>query len=83
MNVERFAYAAYPATIGGATLRRPACVWPHADRPPVPLSGTIGSKFGIDATKKLPSECFKRPWPPLINLDTAVKAKIDQLSSRG
>ena len=25
-----------------------------------------GSKLGIDATKKLPGEGFKRPWPPLI-----------------
>ena len=24
-----------------------------------------GSKLGIDAKKKLPSEDFKRPWPPL------------------
>jgi 4-hydroxy-3-polyprenylbenzoate decarboxylase len=26
-----------------------------------------GSKLGIDATKKLLGEGFKRPWPPLIN----------------
>ena len=35
-----------------------------------------GSKLGIDATKKLPGEGFKRPWPPLIKMDAAVKAKI-------
>ena len=29
----------------------------------------IGSKLGIEATKKLPGEGFKRPWPPLINMD--------------
>ena len=23
-----------------------------------------GSKLGIDATKKIPGEGFKRPWPP-------------------
>src|SRR5262245_12069390 len=36
----------------------------------------IGSKLGIDATKKLPGEGFKRPWPPLIKMDESVKAKI-------
>ncbi len=40
---------------------------------------TIGSKLGIDATKKLPGEGFKRPWPPLIKMDAAVKAKVERL----
>jgi 4-hydroxy-3-polyprenylbenzoate decarboxylase len=39
----------------------------------------IGTKLGIDATKKLPGEGFKRPWPPLIKMDEGVKAKIDSL----
>ena len=39
----------------------------------------IGSKLGIDATKKLPGEGFKRPWPPLIKMDAAVKAKVNAL----
>ena len=38
-----------------------------------------GSKLGIDATKKLPSEGFKRPWPPLIKMDAAVKAQVEKL----
>ncbi|MBK9137193.1 MAG: menaquinone biosynthesis decarboxylase [Verrucomicrobia bacterium] len=38
-----------------------------------------GSKLGIDATKKLPGEGFKRPWPPLIKMDAAVKAKVERL----
>ena len=38
-----------------------------------------GSKLGIDATKKLPGEGFKRPWPPLIKMDEAVRKKIDGL----
>ena len=33
----------------------------------------------IDATKKLPGEGFKRPWPPLIKMDAAVKAKVVKL----
>jgi len=39
----------------------------------------IGSKLGIDATKKLPGEGFKRPWPPLIRMDESVRKKIDTL----
>jgi len=38
-----------------------------------------GSKLGIDATKKMPGEGFKRPWPPLIKMDAAVKAKVEEL----
>jgi 4-hydroxy-3-polyprenylbenzoate decarboxylase len=38
-----------------------------------------GSKLGLDATKKLPGEGFKRPWPPLIQMDAAVKARIQKL----
>ena len=36
-----------------------------------------GSKLGIDATKKLPGEGFKRPWPPLIKLSEEVRRKVD------
>jgi 4-hydroxy-3-polyprenylbenzoate decarboxylase len=36
----------------------------------------MGSKLGIDATRKLPGEGFKRLWPPLIKMDPAVKARI-------
>jgi 4-hydroxy-3-polyprenylbenzoate decarboxylase len=38
-----------------------------------------GSKLGIDATRKIPGEGFKRAWPPLIKMDEAVKAKVEQL----
>ena len=36
----------------------------------------VGSKLGIDATRKLAGEGFKRKWPPLIRMDSAVKARI-------
>ena len=39
----------------------------------------VGTKMGIDATRKLPGEGFQRPWPPLITMDPAVKAKIAAL----
>ena len=38
-----------------------------------------GSKLGIDATKKLAGEGFKRPWPPFIKMDAAVNAKVEKL----
>ena len=38
-----------------------------------------GSKLGLDATKKIPGEGFKRPWPPLIKMDAAVKARVEKL----
>jgi 4-hydroxy-3-polyprenylbenzoate decarboxylase len=42
----------------------------------------IGTKLGIDATKKLPGEGFKRAWPPLIKMDEAVKQELDQRFNR-
>ena len=39
-----------------------------------------GSKLGIDATKKLPGEGFKRPWPPLIKMSDEIRRKIDSLT---
>ena len=39
----------------------------------------MGSKLGIDATKKIPGEGFKRAWPPLIKMDDEVRRKIDSL----
>ena len=39
----------------------------------------IGTKLGIDATKKLPGEGFKRPWPPLIRMSKEVKEKMAKL----
>ena len=32
-----------------------------------------------DATKKMPGEGFKRPWPPLIKMDATVKARMEKL----
>ena len=39
----------------------------------------LGTKMGIDATRKLPGEGFKRPWPPLIKMDSQTRAKVDKL----
>ncbi len=42
----------------------------------------MGTKLGIDATKKLTGEGFKREWPPLIKMDDAVEAKVAALIER-
>jgi 4-hydroxy-3-polyprenylbenzoate decarboxylase len=39
----------------------------------------FGSKMGVDATTKWPSEGFTRPWPDEIKMDPEVKKKIDAL----
>lgn len=38
-----------------------------------------GSKMGIDATRKWPSEGFHRPWPDEIKMSPDVKTRIDSL----
>ncbi len=34
---------------------------------------------GIETTKKIPGEGFKRAWPPLIKMNESVKAKVEKL----
>ena len=40
------------------------------------------SKMGIDATRKWQAEGFTRPWPAMIEMDRATKARIDALWSK-
>jgi len=58
--------------------RGPADVLDHA----TPEIG-IGSKLGLDATRKLPGEGYQRPWPPLIKMDEAIKEKVTRLIRGG
>jgi 4-hydroxy-3-polyprenylbenzoate decarboxylase len=57
--------------------RGPADVLDHATS-----EIAVGSKLGIDATRKLPGEGFRRPWPPLIRMDPAVSARMKTGLSR-
>jgi len=41
-----------------------------------------GSKIGVDATRKLPGEGYKREWPPLIEMDEQVKSRVSELEKR-
>ncbi len=54
--------------------RGPADVLDHATS-----AVGIGSKLGLDATRKLPGEGFPRPWPPRIRMEPQVKAKMEEL----
>jgi len=45
----------------------------HASRLP-----NFGSKMGIDATRKWPTEGFTRPWPDEILMDEKTKAQVDR-----
>jgi 4-hydroxy-3-polyprenylbenzoate decarboxylase len=38
-----------------------------------------GSKMGIDATKKWPTEGFTRPWPGVIKMSPDVQKRVDEL----
>jgi len=38
-----------------------------------------GSKMGVDATKKLPSEGFTRRWPDVLKMSPEVKTRVDAL----
>jgi 4-hydroxy-3-polyprenylbenzoate decarboxylase len=46
----------------------------HASRLP-----NYGSKMGIDATRKWAAEGFTRPWPEMLRMDKATKAKVDAM----
>jgi 4-hydroxy-3-polyprenylbenzoate decarboxylase len=39
----------------------------------------VGTKLGIDATRKLPGEGFARPWPPLIRMDAEVRRRMEEV----
>ena len=43
-----------------------------------PMVG-FGSKMGIDATRKWPSEGHLREWPEVVKMDTATVAKVDAM----
>jgi 4-hydroxy-3-polyprenylbenzoate decarboxylase len=46
----------------------------HASRLP-----NFGSKMGVDATRKWPSEGFTRPWPDEVVMDDETKSKVDAM----
>lgn len=77
-----------PAAAGNSP-RREADVEPRRDSISIKRSSdvldhatskiAIGCKLGIAATKNLPAEVFRRPWPSPIKMDAAVKTKVEKL----
>ena len=49
----------------------------HASRMP-----NYGSKMGIDATRKWAGEGFTRPWPEMLTMDQATRARVDGIWQR-
>jgi 4-hydroxy-3-polyprenylbenzoate decarboxylase len=35
--------------------------------------------MGIDATRKLATEGYTRPWPEMLKMDTAVQQRVEQM----
>ncbi|MGD0745959.1 MAG: hypothetical protein ABSA45_12470, partial [Verrucomicrobiota bacterium] len=67
---------------GADRCTRGACAPPSDVLDHATSEMAIGSKLGIDATKKLPGEGHKRGWPPLIKMDEVTRKKIDALFSK-
>ena len=55
-------------------VRGPVDILDHAS----PLPG-LGSKMGIDATRKWPGEGFTRPWPEVIEMSPEVRERVSAL----
>jgi 4-hydroxy-3-polyprenylbenzoate decarboxylase len=55
------------------TTRGPADVLDHATN----VAG-VGTKMGIDATRKLAGEGFPRQWPPILKMDEAIRRKVSE-----
>jgi len=55
-------------------VKGPIDVLDHASR-----AMGLGSKMGIDATRKWIEEGFNRPWPGVIRMSSDVKQRVDQL----
>jgi len=55
-------------------IKNPSDALDHA--PSIPC---LGSHMGIDATRKLPTEGYTRPWPELLTMTGEVKARVDRM----
>ncbi len=63
-----------PATDVTIIDRTPTDTLDHASNLP-----NLGSKMGIDATRKGPSEGFNREWPEALKMGKEVKARVDTI----
>jgi 4-hydroxy-3-polyprenylbenzoate decarboxylase len=63
-----------PATDVTIIDKAPTDTLDHAS--PLP---NLGSKMGIDATRKGPGEGFNREWPDALKMDAGIKTKVDMI----
>ena len=47
-----------------------------------PSEQNIGSHMGFDATRKLPGENYRRPWPELLKMTDEARALVDALQAQ-
>ncbi|HZA38403.1 MAG TPA: menaquinone biosynthesis decarboxylase [Candidatus Baltobacteraceae bacterium] len=47
-----------------------------------PSDQNIGSHMGFDATRKLPGENYRRPWPELLKMTEEAQALVDALQAQ-
>jgi len=59
------------------TVKGPVDALDHAASMPL-----LGTKMGVDCTRKWASEGYKREWPDLIRMDQAIKSRIDDIWGR-
>ena len=55
-------------------IKNPADALDHG--PTIPC---LGTHMGLDATRKLATEGYTRPWPEMLKMDAAVKARVESL----
>ncbi len=58
-------------------IRNPSDSLDHA-----PTDQNIGSHMGFDATRKLPGENYRRPWPELLKMTEEAQALVDALQAQ-
>jgi 4-hydroxy-3-polyprenylbenzoate decarboxylase len=55
-------------------IRNPSDSLDHA-----PTEQNVGSHMGFDATRKLPGEGYRRPWPEMLKMTEEAKKLVDEL----
>ena len=71
-SLSKFSTTSIPNATSNSLLGPRSNSLDHASR-----LANYGSKMGIDATRKWPTEGFTRPWPDEIIMDGKTKASVD------
>ena len=60
-----------------AVIKNPSDSLDHA-----PTEQNIGSHMGFDATRKLPGEGYRRPWPEMLKMTDEARKLVDELQGK-